>query len=296
MIRIAFSILVFAMSLVAQDRSPVDIIKDPVPPAKRIPYGTDPLQFGELRVPSGKGPYPVVEIVHGGCWVAKLGNLDEHIVALDLVRPIAAALTAMGIATWNIEYRRLGNPGGGWPGSFEDVARGTDYLRKIARENNLDLARVVTMGHSAGGHFAIWLAARPKIPSSSELYSKDPLPIRGVVDLDGPGDLKATIAIQQPVCGAPVVTQLLGGTPEEHPERYRAASPIEMLPIGVPQESFASRMFAGQAPAYEEAAKRAGDTVHTVILPNAGHFVFIDPKSSAWPEVVRRTKDLLGIQ
>jgi acetyl esterase/lipase len=168
-------------------------------------------------------------------------------------------------------------------------------LRKIAHENRLDLTRVVAMGHSSGGHLAIWLAARRKLPPSSELYSKDPLPLIGVVDLDGPGDLKATLPMQQQVCGAPVITQLLGGTPQERPQRYREASPIEMLPLGVPQEFFAGRMFAAQAPAYEEAAKRAGDRVNAVVLAQAGHFVFVDPGSAVWPQVVQSTRTLLGL-
>ncbi|HTP30900.1 MAG TPA: alpha/beta hydrolase [Candidatus Acidoferrales bacterium] len=296
MIRFALSVCLLGSALCAQDRGPADLLKLPVSPgARRIAYGTDPLQFGELRVPGGRGPYPVVAIVHGGCWVSKLGNLDERAVALDLLRPMAEELTNNGIATWNLEYRRVGNAGGGWPGTFEDVARGTDYLRKIADENRLDLTRVVAIGHSSGGHLALWLAARPKLSPASELYAKDPLRIKGVVDLDGPGDLKATLPMQQSVCGAPVITQLLGGTPEERPERYREASPIEMLPLGIPQEFFAGRMFAPQAPAYEEAAKRAGDAVNAVVLSQAGHFVFIDPGSAVWPQVVQRTRALLGL-
>jgi len=117
MIRLALSVCLLSGAICAQDRGPGELLKMPVAPgARRIAYGTDPLQFGELRVPAGKGPYPVVRIVHGGCWVAKLGNLDEHAVALDLLRPMAEELTKMGIATWNLEYRRLGSPGGGWPG------------------------------------------------------------------------------------------------------------------------------------------------------------------------------------
>ena len=112
--------------------------------AKRIAYGTGPLQFGELRLPAGRGPHPVAVIVHGGCWSAKLGNLDDRAVALDLLRPMAAALTAAGIATWNLEYRRLGNEGGGWHGSFQDVARGADHLRRRLRE----WAEVVERGAS----------------------------------------------------------------------------------------------------------------------------------------------------
>jgi acetyl esterase/lipase len=287
--------LLLGFGLGAQDKSPLDLLNLPAPKGVRhIAYGSDPLQFGELLVPPGKDPHPVVVLVHGGCWVAKLGKLDDRAVSLDLLRPLAGALADIGIATWNIEYRRLGNEGGGWPGTFQDVANGADYLRNIAGENQLDLNRVVAMGHSAGGHFALWLAARSKLPPSSPLYAKDPLRLKGVVDLDGPGDLKATLPLQVPVCGAPVVVNLIGGTPEEQPQRYREASPAEMLPLGVRQEILAGRMFAAQTPAYEAAAKSAGDTVHAVVMKDAGHFVFLDPGSTAWPEVVKSTRALLG--
>ena len=141
----------------------------------------------------------------------------------------------------------------------------------------------------------MWLAARSKLPRTSELYARNPLRLKGVVDLDGPPDLKATLPMQVPVCGAPVIVNLIGGTPDEQPQRYREASPAEMLPLGVRQEFLAGRMFAGQAAAYEEAAKRAGDTVHTIVMPQAGHFVFLDPGSAAWPEVVKSTRALLGM-
>ena len=287
----AFSLLLLA-PLFAQDRTPDDLLKLPVPSATRVAYGAGTLQFGELRVPAGRGPHPVVIIVHGGCWVAKLGKLDDRAVALDLVRPIAADLTANGFATWNLEYRRLGNDGGGWPGTFQDIAAGADHLRQIAAKNQLDLTRVVAIGHSAGGHLALWLAARSKLPKSSELYVQDPLRLKGVVDLDGPGDLKATLPLQQPVCGAPVITQLMGGSPEERAQHYREGSPIEMLPLGVPQEIFAGRMFAAQTPTYVEAAKRAGDTVNATVAAQSGHFVFIDPGSSTWSQVVQAIRAL----
>ena len=276
---------------------PADFLKMPVPPgAKRIAYGTDPLQFGELRVPAGRGPYPVVVIVHGGCWSSRLGDLDDRVVSLALVRPMAAALTDAGFATWNLEYRRLGNDGGGWPGTFTDVARGTDYLRELERDNRLDLNRVVAVGHSSGGHLAMWLAARPKLAAASDLYTKNPLRLKGVLDVDGPADLKATLPMQQPVCGAPVVINLLGGSPEEQAQRYHDASPIELLPLGVRQEFFAGKMFAAQAPVYEEAARKAGDTIHTLVLPKAGHFVFLDPESPEWPQVLQGVRTLLDLE
>src|SRR5262249_26915640 len=177
--------------------------------------------------------------------------------------PLAAGLTDAGIATWNIEYRRVGNAGGGWPGTFQDVSRATDFLRTLARENSLDLTRVIAIGHSAGGHLAMWLAARHQLAKTSALSMADRLHLTGVIDLDGPLDLKATLPLQQPVCGAPVITNLLGGTPEERPDRYHDASPIELLPFGVSQAFFAGRMFAAHVEPYEAAAKRAGDAVQS---------------------------------
>jgi acetyl esterase/lipase len=291
----ALLLVLFAGTLAAQSRSPVDLANATMPPgARRITYGTDPLQFGELRVPSTRGPHPVAIVIHGGCWVAKLENLDERAVAMDNMRPVAAALADAGIATWNVEYRRLGNAGGGWPGTFQDVARAADFIRMLAAENQLDLTRVVAIGHSAGGHLALWLAARPKLPKTSDLYMSDPLPLAGVVDLDGPPDLKATIPLQQPVCGSPVITDLLGGSPDARPERYRAASPIEQVPLGVRQAFFAGRMFAAQVAPYEAATKQAGDVLQTTVIPNGGHFEFIDPQSAVWPQVLAAVQGLVA--
>jgi acetyl esterase/lipase len=289
-------LIAWTVTVVAQDRGPLDLANAPVPPgAKRIAYGTDPLQFGELRVPPFKGPHPVAIVVHGGCWLATIRDMEPRAVAIDNMRPLAAALTDSGIATWNVEYRRLGNDGGGWPGTFQDVARAADFVRTLAREHDLDLARVIAIGHSAGGHLALWLAARGRIAATSDLYVKDPLRLTGVVDLDGPADLKATLPLQQPICGSPVITNLIGGTPEERPERYRDGSPIEMLPFRVPQAVFMGKMFAAQAAPYEAAVARSSDTLQLTTLPEAGHFVFIDPKSAVWPQVLVTTRRLLTV-
>jgi pimeloyl-ACP methyl ester carboxylesterase len=285
-----------ASALPAQQTNPVALATMPVPPGHRIPYGSDPLQFGELRLPAAKGPHPVAVVVHGGCWLAQLGNLDRRAVAMDNMRPFAAALTDAGIATWNIEYRRLGNDGGGWPGTFQDIGTAADFLRTIAREHPLDLTRVVAIGHSSGGHFAMWLAGRPTIAATSDLYTPDPLRLLGVINLDGPGDLSATVPLEQKICGGPVVTALIGGSPEDHPNRYRVASPIELLPFGVPQVYFAGRMFGAQLEPYEAAARAAGDTVRSVSLPGAGHFAFIDPQSDVWPDVLESVRTLLGMK
>src|SRR5215471_13646928 len=168
--------VMFVAAAVAQERGPLELATAEVPAgARRIAYGTDALQFGELRVPATKGPHPVAIVIHGGCWLTKIPGLDARAVAVDNMRPMAAALADAGIAAWNIEYRRLGNPGGGWPGTFQDVARAADFVRALARENQLDPRRVIAIGHSSGGHLAMWLAARPKLTKTSALYMKDPL-------------------------------------------------------------------------------------------------------------------------
>jgi acetyl esterase/lipase len=283
-------------SMAAQSRGPEQLATAAVPPgAIRIAYGSERMQFGELRVPPGNGPHPLAIVIHGGCWLAKLGNFDPRAVALDNMRPLAAALSEAGIATWNIEYRRLGDEGGGWPGTFRDVAGGADFVRTLARERRLDMSRVVSIGHSAGAHLALWLAARAKLPPASDLYIKDPLRLTGVVSLDGPADLKATIALQQPVCGSPVITNLIGGSPAEQPERYRHGSPIEQLPLGVPQVFFTGQMFAAHSAPYQAASRSAGDVVEVLAFPTAGHFLFIDPQSDMWPRVFASVKRLLGM-
>jgi acetyl esterase/lipase len=279
----------------AQGRGPLELANAAVPPgAHRITYGKDPLQFGELRVPPTRGPHPVAIVVHGGCYLARLGNLDPKAVALDNMRPLAAALTDAGIATWNVEYRRLGDDGGGWPGTFQDVAAAADHLRSLSREHQLDLTRVISVGHSAGGHLAMWLAARPRVAKGSEVYSNDPLRLTGAVNLDGPADLRATLAVQQPICGSPVITDLIGGSPDQWPARYKAASPIELLPFAGQQAFLAGRMFAAQAPPYEAAAREAGSAVRTTVLADAGHFVFIDPLSDVWPMVLEMIRGMVS--
>jgi acetyl esterase/lipase len=284
-----------AASDVAAQSNPLTLANTPVPPGQRISYGGDSLQFGELRVPATGGPHPVAVVVHGGCWVAQLGELDRRAVAMDNMRPLAAALAEAGVATWNIEYRRLGNEGGGWPGTFQDVATAADHLRSIALEHSLDLTRVIAIGHSSGGHLAMWLGGRPRIAATSDLYTEDPLRLGGVINLDGPADLAATIPRERQICGARVVTDMLGGSHAEQPERLRAASPVELLPFGVTQVYMAGRMFAEQVAPYEAAAKAAGDDVRSTTLPAAGHFDLIDPQSDEWPQVLKSVLELLGV-
>ena len=237
------------------------------PPGERIKYGDGPQQFGELRLPKGDGPFPVFVVIHGGCW--------QNAFDYTYITRLSAWLTERGFATWTIEYRRLGDDGGGWPGTFLDVANATDHLRQLASKSPLDLKRVYTTGHSAGGQLALWLASRAKLPESSELYAKEPLPVRGVLGLAAITDL-AQYRIGPPKSCHSSVEPLLGGTPDQMRDRYAATSPVERLPLGVPQVFIQGEkdpiVNAGSVRAYVDAAKAAGDDVMLLPLDSLGHF------------------------
>jgi acetyl esterase/lipase len=291
-------VLLCVAALNGQTTNPLELIRQATPPAnERIAYDKSPLQFGELRLPPGAGPFPIAILIHGGCWSAKLGNLPDPVVSFELLRPIAAALTKAGIASWNMEYRRLGNEGGGWPGTFLDISRATELLRELAPRYHLDLTHAVAIGHSSGGQLALWLAARGKLPKSSVLYTNSPLPLKGVVSVDGPPDLEAIRAIDQSVCGGPVVTQFIGGTPAEFPIRYREASASRLLPIGVRQGIFVASRHDAEWTAlfkqYVAAAEKAGDPVRMQMMEGSGHFDGINPQASAWEAVMASVRSLL---
>ncbi len=291
------SVLLVSLAGSAADAShprlmtPQDLTAVPARPADmRVEYGSDSNQFGELRIPAGRGPHPVVVLIHGGCFKAAYASLRD-------LAPMGDALKAQGVATWNVEYRRLGQPGGGWPGTYQDVGHAVDQLRALAETYRLDLNRVVFVGHSAGGHLAMWAASRSRIPPSSALYVKDPLKVRGVVDLAGPVDLSANIDGYEGLCKDTVITSLLGGTPATVPERYAQASPRRLLPVGVPQvlivgqyEEFVPLALAQE---YVAAARQAGDTVQLEVISGVGHFEIASPQASTWPRVRSSIRALL---
>lgn len=257
------------------------------PADHRIFYGSTYLLFGDLRLPKGSGPHPVAIVIHGGSW--------GSYVNLDYMAPLAEALTCAGIATWNIEYRRIGVPGGGWPNIFLDVASAADFLRKLALWYPLDLSRVVTIGHSSGGHLALWLAARHRLPMDAELYTPNPLPLRGVVSLDGALDLAKIGGV------SPIISQLLGGgSGEQIARRMKEASPVELLPLGVPQvlfngefDSFSPLQFPQD---YMATAIAKGDQVQLIVVKGGGHFDSPDPANpQAGPAIREAVLSLMGL-
>jgi acetyl esterase/lipase len=266
-------------SLPAQPMRPGNVNALPASkPTLTEKYGKEMLQFGELRVPEGAGPFPIAIIIHGGCWTK--GYATSRMMA-----PIASELTKFNLATWNIEYRQVGDTGGGWPGTFLDWGAAADYMRVLARSHPLDLSRIVTIGHSAGGHAAVWLAARQRLPADSPLHVVNPLRIHAAVNIDGPCDLIGFARIDAQICGKPVLAPLMGGTPLEQPERYGQSSPASMLPIGVPQFLVASSVLTPvMAEDYRKLAQASGDRVEVLAL-KTGHFEVIAPGHNIWREV-----------
>ncbi len=255
-------------------------------PDARIPYGDDPLQFGELRLPKGTGPHPVAILIHGGCWLSEFD--------ITHLRKLAAAIAGTGVATWALEYRRVGNPGGGWPGTFQDIARGTDHLRVLAKTHPLDLERVIAAGHSAGGHLALWLAARTKLVEREPFRAENPVLPGAVLGLAPAPDLAFLHA--EEVCGS-VIDKLLGGSPESQRERYQMTSPMDLVPLGVPQVLVLGGFDENWTPVgrrYFDRAKAAGDDVRIVDAPESGHFEMIDPDSTTWPLVTGALRELLA--
>ena len=265
----------------AQFLSQQDVARLSVAPADhRIAYGADPLQFGDLRLPTGDGPHPVAIVIHGGCWLAAFADLQ-------LMAPMSDALTRAGIATWNIEFRSVDSPGGGWPNTLLDVSSAVDYTRELAASYPLDLKRVVIVGHSAGGHLAQWAAARHRLTENSPLFRKNPLAVRATVGLAGINDLQRYLQ-ESAGCGKSI-PRLLGGSPNEVPERYRDASPAEMLPLGIKQALLIGAQDSIVRPqhnrTYAEAAQKSGDDVHLSVLDNAAHFDVIAPNWVGWPTI-----------
>ncbi|PZQ64852.1 MAG: alpha/beta hydrolase [Phenylobacterium zucineum] len=274
----AFGILLFASPAMAEPATVQAYMAQPqVQPDARIAYGAAPAQVVELFLPRGGArPYPVVVMLHGGCYLAEYQGLTQ-------TSGIAADLAARGYAVWNVEYRKLGEDGAGFPGTYLDVADAVDRIRAEAPKYGLDPDRVVAVGHSAGGHLALWAASRAKLPRDSQLWRADPLKIRAVVSLGGIGDLKPHAGVFAGACG-PSIAQVAP------PATYPETSPAALLPTGV-----AATMIHGEfdhvmppdtGQAYAATVRAAGDPAEAIEIKGVGHFDPVMPGTEAWKTVV----------
>jgi acetyl esterase/lipase len=266
-------------SILDRDSPPFDL---------RVPYGRDPSQFADLRFPNGKGPFPLLFVVHGGFW--------QSAYDLSHIGHLCAAFTHKGIITSSIEYRRIGNPGGGWPGTFLDISLATrNILQEMSKDSRFDQARTAIIGHSAGGHLALWLVGSHRISKGSHLHNDQKQDIRNAISLAGVSDLR--LAWKKKL-GHGTVTRLMGGTPDEQPDRYNAGSPIELIPTGATQilvhGTADDTVPVSQSEAFVEKAEKLGDRATLVKLEGVGHYEPIDPESEAWPFVAKAVITLLG--
>jgi len=245
-----------------------------------LAYGEHPDHVANLHLPGGDGPFPVVVLVHGGFW--------RYGWDRTLMTPLARDLALRGIAAWNIEYRRVGQEGGGWPGTFLDVSAAVDHLATL---DSVDASRAVVVGHSAGGHLALWLAARSRVPTG--MPGADPVVrLRGAV---AQGAVSCLTSAAEKNLGDGAAAKLVGGTPGEVDDRYAAADPKRLLPLGVPQ----LLVHGGRdepVPLWvaHEYAAAAGDEVELVEFADADHHDLVDPTHAAWQAVVERLPRLLG--
>ena len=246
-------------------------------------YGALEAQYGALYLPEPSPPHAVIVLIHGGCY--------RELYDLKPISGLARELTRDGFAVWNIEYRRSGN-GGAYPGMFQDVAAAVDSLRFFARRHALDLERVFSVGHSAGGHLALWLAVRRKLDQAGPLYRHDPLPIAGVVALAAIAEV--SFAVDQGLCADDLLA-VMGGAPDAAPDHYRALSPAEMLPLGVKQAHVVGaedEAIRANVERYAAQAEAHGDDLQLVVVPDAGHFEIVCVEHPAWQVTRRMIREL----
>ncbi|HPG06420.1 MAG TPA: alpha/beta hydrolase [Saprospiraceae bacterium] len=295
MLMTALTTLVLSPALHGQRLSWRDILQrlenDRPQPDFVYPYaGEDTLQFGELWLPNHGSSHPVVVLIHGGCW------LDQY-PGVELVYYIADDLRSRGYAVWNLEYRRIGYPGSGYPGTFLDIAQGMDFLRTIAGKHRLDLDHVITMGHSAGGHLALWLAMRKNIPASSPLFADDPLPVHNVISLAGIGDLAYFSHFGAPACGDNTVEELIDWSNRGKEAALEDTSPDHLLPFDGKQYLIHGVFDAAVPPfiglQYNEKSKAKNQESELIIIPDSGHFEIIVPWSDAWKKILPLVKEAM---
>jgi acetyl esterase/lipase len=250
-------------------------------PDLTLRYGPGADHIADVRLPERADPRPLVLVIHGGFWRAQFDRVHAE--------PQSAGLARAGYVVATVEYRRVGQPGGGWPGTFDDVVALTDDVPRLVADAvgaRVDTARTVLVGHSAGGHLAAWAAGRHRLPTDSPWHRDHPL-AAGVVSLAGVLDLELS---EELGLGEHAAAQLLGGSPQQRPERYSLANPAALLPVGG-RHLLVHGTRDQQVPVrvsrrYVDRARAHGDQAVLHELEGFGHFELIDPGSSAWPAVL----------
>jgi len=279
-------------SILQRKVEPLDIpgfmrIPRPLPDVV-VPYGEEEIQQGDLFIPRGPGLFPVVVIIHGGCWSSKTAGREQ-------LRHLGADLAARGVAVWSIGYRRADEQGGGYPGTYQDVAAGFDHLRQLKEIYPLDLNRVVAVGHSAGGHLALWASGRDRLDGASVLHTADPLVPRQVVALAGIGDLERFAPLIPGLCGEGLDVQLVGRPDTNRPDVYRDTSPTS-IGTNASRVTMISGVLDRLVPPY--VAHDYAETVETGVevkridVRDAGHFDLV-AQGAAWRLVRAHIESML---
>jgi acetyl esterase/lipase len=278
-----------------------DLLERPrAEPSLTIRYGEDSMQVVDLWMPEGRGPHPTVLMVHGGCWQTEIA--DRRFMDW-----ISEDLRARGVAVWNIDYRGVDRRGGGYPGTFVDAATAADALREQAPRHNLDISPLVAVGHSAGGHLALWLAARPAvnarprsllIPRGSPVIAANPIPIHQVISLGGLPDLELAATPPGSGCGTEIIERLVGPPTMSSRNVYADTSVPRLAPLGVPQiliNGLQDRIIpTSYAEAYARRMRAAGDDVRVRMIERTGHVELISPGTAAWAAAVEEIERALG--
>lgn len=271
----------------------------------KISYGADPMQYGELSLPSGEGPFPIVTFLHAGCWRSSEGMMNSY-------RAMAKEMTDNGIAAWNMQYRGATSPGGGWPGTWLDIANGFDALATIAEDYPIDTSQAIVVGHSSGGHYGAWLAMRAQLPPNSDIYVKPIVNPMALIMADAyinPLVIDSIGLSGEIYCGEPILEHLIGGPVEENIQNFLEISPLEWLPWGVPQDFIVStyrypvslprELAKGKTawkslPDYPALAVLAGDEFNMRLIDKEEHGDFVKEGARSYWATVSAVLRFLG--